>query len=120
MAETLHTSDDEGIERGDRPRALGLIFRRHGRENVRPTVPTRVQIYRDRTSRTEAWEVIAWLPVHGEFVVWRRDTHLDFRLKAKEFAADLDGRFAGLPIPLADQWDDEPLDDEEDEPPPSD
>lgn len=105
--------EDEGLDPSDRPRTLRLLFKRHGRECVEPTVPTRVEILRTRTGMIEAWEVIAWLPLSSEYVAWRRDTNYDGRLKAKEFFAEDDGNFEGHPIDLAEEWTDEPAEDDE-------
>ncbi len=105
---------DDALDPADRPRTLQLLFKRHGRESVEPTVPTPVEILRARTGEVETWEVIAWLPLSREFVAWRRDIHLDGRLKAKEFFADEEGGFEGTPIEMADHWTDEPaVDDDE-------
>lgn len=109
----LPTEDDKGLNPVDRPRALGLIFKRHGRENVRPTVPTTVEIFRDRTGMLESWEVIAWLPRHSEFVAWRRDTNYDRRLKAKELFSDSGQDLDGTPVAFADIWNYEPIDDDD-------
>lgn len=117
MDGTPSTTDDEGLSPQDRPRALGLIFRRYGGERLRPTVPTRVEIYRDRTDQVEIWEVIAWMPARCEFIAWRRDTNHDHRLKAKELAEDDAGHCDGIPITPADRWADTPIHDEDDRPP---
>jgi hypothetical protein len=112
MAETSQPPEDHGLNPADRPRALGLIFKRYGRKTVRPTVPTRVTIYRDRTGVVETWEVIAWVPRRQEYIAWRRDTNVDHHLKAKEFPADDDLRLEGHHIPRTDRWTDEPIDEE--------
>lgn len=105
----------DGLDPMDRTRTLELLFRRHGRQNLQPTVPTRVEILRARTGEIEPWEVIAWLPLTSEFVAWRRDVHLDQRLKAKEFHPDEEGGLEGTPIERADHWDDEPAAEGEEE-----
>jgi hypothetical protein len=118
--ETPRPSHDAGLDPADRPRALGLIFKRHGRKHVRPTVPTRVTIFRSRTGVAEAWEIVAWIPFRSEFVAWRRDINYDHRLKAKEFVAECENSFDEVPVPAADRWTDEPMDEPEDPFPPDD
>jgi hypothetical protein len=113
MSETPYPEDDDGLRSRDRARALSLIFKSQGRENLRPTVPTRVEVFRRRTGMIEAWEVIAWLPLTSEFLAWRRDTNNDGRLKAKGFLAEDLMDYDDSPVPLTEEWEFEPVDYEE-------
>ena len=108
MSQRSDIDREDGLDPADRPRVLGLIFKHHGRENLRPTVPVAVPIRRSRTGRVELWEVIAWMPLTSEFLVWRRDVDGDNRLKAKELAAD-GRRLDGIPIEFSEEWTDEPV-----------
>lgn len=114
MSESTRPKPDDGLDPLDRPRALGLIIKRHGRRYVKPTAPTRIEIFRERTGEVEAWEIIAWVPRYSEFVAWRRDTRNDNRLKAKEFEADGYGVFQDVAVTFVDRWDDEPIEYEDD------
>lgn len=115
--EATRPPEDAGLDPADRARALGLIFGRHGREHVLPTFPTRVEIYRARTGMVEAWEAIAWLVQRSAFIIWRRDTNFDGRLKAKEVEPDARGCLDGVRVSIADRWTVEPVYEEESAPP---
>jgi hypothetical protein len=113
MSGTPNAERDDGLRRSDRGRALALIFKYHGRQFLKPTVPTRVEIFRLRTGMIEAWEIVAWVPVTSEYLAWRRDTNQDNRLKSKGFYLEDFMDYETISVPLAEEWDVEPIEDDE-------